>query len=56
MEDKDPFVMSWQGNTFPITDPLWGETTGHKGLVIRGYTFFSVVSLDTLLNKQRSYR
>ena len=27
---SDEWVMSWNGDTFPTTGPLWGELSGHR--------------------------
>ena len=52
-------MMWWHGNTFCITGPLWGESTGRWwNLITKGQLYgawyFLVVSLNRLLNKQSS--
>ena len=46
----------WHRKYFCITDPLWGESTGHKGSVMRSFNVFVVVSMNKMLNKQLSGR
>ena len=53
--------MSWNGDVFPITDPLWAESTGHHGFPSHRASnpdvwCFFVISFDKLLNKQPNYR
>ena len=49
---------SWNGNSFHITGPLWGESTGHrcipftKGPVMQSFDVFVDVSLNKQLNTQ----
>ena len=35
-------LTSWWENNFNITDPLWGESTGHGSSVKRGFDDFYV--------------
>ena len=54
-------ITSWHWNIFPITGPLWGESTYHwwipltKRPIIWSFDVFLVVSLNKLLNKQMRF-
>ena len=53
--------MSWHGNAFHLTDPLWGESCNgkwipqvdspHKRPIMENFHVFSVVFLNKLLNQ-----
>ena len=51
--------MTWHGNAFCNTGPLWGESTGpvdspHKGPVIQSFDIVFDVGLNKLWNKKSS--
>ena len=54
------FMMtSSNGNIFRVTDPFWGESTGHRWIPLKrvsntGFYVFFDVSLNKRLNKQPS--
>ena len=41
----------WQGHTFRISFPLWGESTDHRSLVTRAFDVCFDVSLTKMQNK-----
>ena len=48
-------MMSWHGNAFRITGPLWGEWTDHphKGIMIRSFDVFSLLAWTNYLTNNK---